>query len=210
AKAQLGFKGQANGFLPLMPEAHLKSAAQTCLKMVEDRANGKQFVRFTDKMPQNAFQLGLIALMFPNARIIHVKRHPLDTCISCFFQRFRVGHNYSYQLNWLGQYYRHYSMTMDHWRKVLPLPMLEVRYEDLVQEPETYSRKLIEFVELDWRDDCLNPQDADRSVMTASRWQVRQPIYKSSLNRWKRYEPYLDPLIESLGGWDWIDRQLKT
>ncbi len=210
AKTRLGFKGKANGFLPLMPEAHLKSAANTCLKMVADRANGQNFTRFTDKMPQNAFQLGLIALMFPDARIIHVRRHPLDTCVSCFFQRFRTGHQYSYQLDWLGQYYRHYAMTMDHWRKVLPLPMLEIRYEDLVQDPGQYSRKLIEFAGLDWSDDCLNPQDAERSVMTASRWQVRQPIYKSSLDRWKRYEPYLAPLIKSLGGWDWINQHQKS
>jgi len=209
AANQLGFKGQANGFLPLMPSAHLKSAANTCLKMVTDRSGGQSFKRFTDKMPQNAFQLGLISLMFPGARIIHVRRHPLDTCVSCFFQRFRVGHQYSYQLDWLAQYYRHYAMTMEHWRKVVPLPMIEINYEDLVREPEKHSRKLIEFVELDWSDDCLNPQDADRSVMTASRWQVRQPIYQSSLDRWKRYEPYLAPLIEGLGGWNWINQHQK-
>lgn len=210
AKSQLGFKGEANGFLPLMPEAHLKSAANTCLKMVDERANGESFTRFSDKMPQNAFQLGLISLMFPGARIIHVRRHPLDTCISCFFQRFRTGHQYSYQLDWLGQYYRRYAMTMKHWRKVLPLPMMEIWYEDLVQDPEPHTRKLIEFAGLDWSDDCLNPQDADRSVMTASRWQVRQPIYQSSLDRWKRYEPYLAPLIEGLGGWSWIKKNHRA
>lgn len=210
AKENLGFTGNDSGFLPLMPDDHIKSAANSCLEMVMKRANGKKFKRFTDKMPYNAFQLGLIAKMFPGARIIHVHRHPLDTCISCFFQRFRVGHQYSYRLDWLAKYYRHYVAYMDHWRKVLPLPMLEVRYEDLVQDPEKQSRKLMDFIGLDWTDDCLNPQDADRTVMTASRWQVRQPIYKSSINRWKRYEPYLEPLIENLGGWDWIEKHQKS
>lgn len=208
AKTRLNFSGTANGFLPLMPHDHFAAAAQTCLKMVDDRANGQKFKRFTDKMPSNAFQIGLISMMFPKARVIHVMRHPLDTCISCFFQRFRVGHPYSYRLDWLGAYYRFYAQTMAHWRKVMPLPMLEVRYEDLVSNPEEYSRKLVDFVGVEWDEACLNPQDADRSVMTASRWQVRQPIYKSSLNRWKRYEPFIQPLVEGLGGWEWIENHV--
>ena len=208
----LGFNGTANGFLPLLPDDHFSSAADACQKMVNQRATGageQNFKRFTDKMPHNVFRLGLISMLYPNARIIHVKRHPLDTCISCFFQRFRIGHEYSYQLDWLGHYYRHYAMTMAHWRKVLPLPILEISYEKLVQEPEKQSRRLIKFSGLDWDDACLNPQHAERSILTASRWQVRQPIYKSSLNRWQRYEPYLQPLIDSLGGWKWIDSNLS-
>ncbi|HFC05105.1 MAG TPA: tetratricopeptide repeat protein [Rhizobiales bacterium] len=209
AKTRMNFTGQANGFLPIMPADHFANAAKSCLKMVEQRADGRKFTRFTDKMPNNAFQLGLIALMFPGARIIHVRRHPLDTCVSCFFQRFRLGHEYSYRLDWLGHYYRHYVMTMNHWKKVLPLPILDVNYHDLVQDPEGQSRRLIDFAGLEWTNDCLSPQDADRSVMTASRWQVRQPIYKSSLDRWKRYEPWLPSLIEALGGWDWINQQVE-
>jgi len=209
AKTQLGFKGSHSGYLPLMPANHFTDAAASCLKFVKERAGGQSYVRFTDKMPQNVFHLGLIAKMFPNARVIHIKRHPLDTCVSCFFQRFRFGHEYSYQLDWLAHYYRQYALTMRHWKRVLDIPILEMRYEDLVTDPEDQSKKLVEFSGLDWSRDCLNPQDSGRNVLTASRWQVRQPIYKTSLDRWKRYEPYLQPLVEGLGGWGWIEKQLK-
>ncbi len=208
AKTQLGFEGNFSGYLPLMPANHFTDAGASCLKFVKERAGGQDFVRFTDKMPQNVFHLGLIAKMFPNARIIHIKRHPLDTCVSCFFQRFRFGHEYSYQLDWLGHYYRQYALTMRHWKRVLDLPILEMRYEDLVTDPQGQSKKLVEFAGLEWNKDCLNPQDSSRNVLTASRWQVRQPIYTSSLDRWKRYEPYLQPLVDALGGWGWIEKQL--
>jgi tetratricopeptide (TPR) repeat protein len=204
AQQNMGYKGSIYGHLLKMPEDHFANAAQACLAMIDERADGKKYLRFTDKMPQNAFQLGFISLLFPNARIIHVKRHPVDTCISCFFQRFRIGHEYSYRLDWLGDYYRFYANTMKRWHKVLPLPILDVTYEDLVCEPEEQARRLVDFAGLEWQDSCLKPQEANRSVLTASRWQVRQPIYKTSIDRWKRYEAYLPPLIEALGGWDWI------
>lgn len=210
AKQTFGYTGSIYGFLPNMPDAHFDSAAKACLDMIDKRADGQKFKRFTDKMPQNAFRLGLISMLFPKARIIHIKRHPLDTCVSCFFQRFRLGHEYSYRLDWLGEYYKFYINTMSRWRKVLPLPILEVRYEDMVQHPQTEAKRLVDFVGLEWQDACLKPQDAERSVMTASRWQVRQPIYRSSLERWRRYEPYLAPLIDALGGWSWIEKHTKS
>ena len=211
AMQKLDYMGQLHGFIPLLGDEHFSNAADACMKMITDKAKGKAFVRFTDKMPQNAFRLGLIAMMFPNARIIHVRRHPLDTCVSCFFQRFRVGHHYSYRLDWLAQTYRKYAEIMEHWRKVIPLPILDIHYEELVKDPEGGARRLMDFAGLDWSDDCLKPQDARRPVLTASRWQVRQPIYKSSLERWKRYEGWLDPLIKGLGGMEWIERQtVKT
>ncbi len=209
AKQNLAYKGSIHGFIPMIPPNHFNNAADACMDMIHSNASGKSFTRFTDKMPQNVFHLGFISMMFPNARIIHVRRHPLDTCVSCFLQRFRLGHEYTYRLDWLGQYYRRYVKVFDHWRKVVPLPILEVRYEELVNDLENEARKLIEFTGLDWSDDCLSPQYSNRPVRTASRWQVRQPIYNSSINRWKYYEAWLSPLISELGGMDWIEQQIE-
>ena len=209
AMNNLGFKGSIYGFIPQMPDDHINQAAAASFNMVVMRAAGKKFLRFTDKMPQNASRLGLVSQMFPNARVVHVRRYPLDTCISCFFQRFRLGQEYSYRLDWLGHYYRFTELAMEHWKKVVPLPILDVHYEDLVSDPENQVRRLVEFAGLEWQDSCLAPQDSDRSILTASRWQVRQPIYKTSIDRWKRYEAYLEPLIKSLGGMDWINRQIR-
>ena len=206
----LAYKGTDYGYLLQMPDEHFNSAARACMGMVNQRAKEQKFIRFTDKMPQNAYKLAQISMLFPNARVIHVRRHPLDTCISCFFQRFRTGHEYSYRLQWLGRYYRQYSAIMDHWKKTIPLPIMEVAYEDIVRNPETNTRKLIEFSGLEWSNSCLEPQKSDRAVMTASRWQVRQPIYKTSLERWKRYQPWLQPLIDALGGMEWINDQAPT
>jgi hypothetical protein len=205
ARAEWGYKGADFGFWPLIPVEIINSAGTAFVQFIAGRAGGHP-VRFTDKMPGNALYLGLIAMMFPNARVIHVRRHPLDTCVSCFFQRFRTGQRFSYRLDWLAQYYRGYVDVMEHWRKVLPLDMLDVRYEELVKDPEHGARKLIEFAGLAWQDACLDPAGSSRDVKTASRWQVRQPVYTSSVERWRRYEAYLGPLIESLGGMAWIER----
>ena len=203
APREWGYKGNDYGFWPLIPRDLINSAAAGYLGFVQKRA-GHALHRFTDKMPRNAFHLGLIAMMFPRARIIHVQRHPLDTCVSCFFQRFNSGQEFSYRLDWLGRYYRTYIQTMQHWRDVLPLEMMELRYEDLVADPETKARQLIEFAGLEWQDACLDASAGKSEVKTASRWQVRQPVYSSSVDRWKRYQPYLDPLISALGGMDEI------
>ena len=209
AQKERKYTGLNFGFLPLIPHELITSASDGLLQFVNNRA-GSQFSRFTDKMPQNAFHLGLIAMLFPNARIIHVRRHPLDTCVSCFMQRFRDGQEFSDRLDWLGRYYRCYADVMDHWRKVLPLEMLDISYENLVADPQDGARKLIAFTGLDWQDACADPSGSDRDVRTASRWQVRQPIYKTSVDRWKRYEAYLGPLIEALGGHEWIKTNTAT
>ncbi|MGI9463890.1 MAG: sulfotransferase, partial [Aestuariivirgaceae bacterium] len=204
AVQQLGYKGMDFGFWPLIPHDLINSAGAGFLQFIEGRA-GSATARFTDKMPSNTLYLGLIAMTFPNARIIHVRRHPLDTCVSCFMQRFRDGQEFSYRLDWLGRYYRAYVSVMEHWRKVLPLQMLEIRYEDLVADPEAGARRLISFANLDWQAACADPSAGTRDVRTASRWQVRQPVYKTSIERWKRYQNYLEPLISALGGMDWIN-----
>lgn len=155
--------------------------------------------RIIDKMPHNFELLGLIAVLFPKARIIHCKRDPMDNCVSCFTNRFSETHGYNTDLRQLGAYYREYKRLMDHWRRVLPLPLLEVDYQEMIDDQETQSRRLIDFLGLDWDPACLDFHKTERTVQTISRWQVRQPIYKTSVKRWKDYEKHLGPLKEALG-----------
>lgn len=163
------------------------------------RSAPKGALRITDKNPQNYEQIGLIARLFPNARVVHCRRNPVDTCVSNFMQSFDQSHGYNADLAVLGRYYRDYVQLMDHWRSVLPLRFLDLDYEDMIADQEKTTRKLIEFLDLDWNDACLRYFDNKRSVTTPSRWQVRQPIYGSSVDRWKRYEHHLAPLLEALG-----------
>jgi tetratricopeptide (TPR) repeat protein len=155
-------------------------------------------VRITDKMPLNFMHLGLIALLFPKARVIHCLRDPLDVCVSIYFQLFRSGNDYAYDLADIGAYYRQYRRLMAHWREVLPLQTLELGYEDLVSEQERNTQRLLEFLGLPWDERCLAFHNNPRPVQTASAWQVRQPLYKSAVNRWRNYEKYLGPLLQTL------------
>lgn len=156
--------------------------------------------RITDKMPGNFQLLGLIHLILPQAKIIHVQRHPLDTCISGFTRLFRSNQNQSYDLREQGLFYRDYYHLMQHWRTVLPPgSFYEVRYEELVQDNENQVRRLIDYCGLPWDDACLESHKTKRTVKTASITQVRQPIYTHSLERWRRYDKFLAPLREGLG-----------
>ena len=155
--------------------------------------------RITDKMPHNFERLGLIALLLPKARVIHCRRDPRDTCVSCYMQQFQDRHAYNRDLRALGLYYRQYERLMAHWRAVLPHPPLEVRYEDLVGDLESHARRLVEFCGLDWDGRCLDFHRTLRSVVTPSTWQVRQPLYADSVGRWRRYARHLGPLLEALG-----------
>jgi len=155
--------------------------------------------RVTDKMPHNFLHLGLIALLFPKARVIHCVRDPLDTCLSCYFHDFDGAHPYASDLAHLGRYYADYRRLMDHWRAVLPLPLLEVRYEDLVAGPEPVMREMIDFCGLEWEDACLRFFETGRAVRTASHDQVRRPIYGDAVGRWRHYEGRLGPLVAALG-----------
>lgn len=156
--------------------------------------------RITDKMPTHFFAIGLIHLMLPNAKIIHVRRSPLDTCLSCFTQLFNRAHEYSYDLAELGRYYVGYAGLMEHWRRVLPEgAFLEVGYEDVVSDPKGQARRMVEYCGLEWNEACLDFHRNERPIQTASVMQVRQPAYRSSVGRWRHYEPYLAPLIDALG-----------
>lgn len=152
----------------------------------------------TDKMPHNFLNIGLIALLFPNVKFVHTKRDPIDTCLSIYFQNFTNYHSYAFDLNNLGFYYKQYERIMNHWHQVLPGRIIDINYSDIVSDPEYWTRKLISHFDLEWSDSCLAPHKLERTVKTASLWQVRQPIYKTSIQRWKNYELYIQPLIEAL------------
>ncbi len=155
-------------------------------------------IHITDKMPHNFINVGLIALLFPSVKIIHTKRDPIDTCLSIYFQNFDKAHPYAFDLANIGIHYKQYERIMRHWHEVLPGRIMDISYEDTIADPEFWSRKLIDHIGLDWDDACLAPHKLERSVKTASHWQVRQPIYKTSVQRWKNYEQFLGPLIEAL------------
>ena len=152
----------------------------------------------SDKMPGNFLHIGMIKLILPQAKIIHCQRHPLDTCLSCFKNNFTSGQSFSYQLTELGQYYRLYQDLMSYWAEVLGDYILHFQYEDLVADQETQTRRLLDFCGLEWDSSCLSFHQTDRSVKTASVAQVRRPLYSGSVELWKNYENWLQPLISSL------------
>jgi tetratricopeptide (TPR) repeat protein len=172
---------------------------------------GPKAARVTDKMPHNFRWLGLIDQLFPGAQVIHCVRDPMDNCLSIHFQKFNMHHAYSSDLAALGRYYRRYQALMEHWRKVLRIRILDLRYEDLVADQEGVTRQLIEFFGLDWDDRCLRFHESERIVTTPSYDQVRQPIYRKSIGRWKNYEKHLEPLKDALGFKDdFVRRENKT
>jgi tetratricopeptide (TPR) repeat protein len=148
--------------------------------------------RVTDKMPTNFLLLGLIHLILPRARIIHCGRHPADTCLSIYLTPYQRSPDFAHNRETIVKYYREYERVMAHWRAALPRDrFLEVSYEDLVTNRESVTRNIIAFCGLDWDDACLRPEKNTRNIATPSMWQTRQPVYRSSLQRWRRYEPWL-------------------
>ncbi len=156
--------------------------------------------RIVDKMPHNYEQLGLISLMLPNAKIIHIRRQAPDTCISCYMHDFNEFHSYNRDLRSAGLYYRQYERLSNYWGEVLPMPIFQLSYEDLVTDQEATTRKMLDFCELDWDPNVLEFHKLKRNVVTPSNTQVRQPMYKKAKDRWRNYEANIGPLIEAL---DW-------
>jgi tetratricopeptide (TPR) repeat protein len=154
--------------------------------------------RITDKTPLHFMELGFIELMLPGARIIHCRREPLDTCLSIYFHRFNQYHAYSRDLAVLGGFYRLYRRLMEYWRTVLNIPILEIDYEQLVSDPEPAIHELLGFCGLDWQDQCLRFHETRRDVYTPSYDQVRRPLYRHAISRWKHYERFLVPLRKAL------------
>jgi hypothetical protein len=179
------------GFTPDAARA-LTTAYLTLLRKI-----GPSATRVTDKLPFNYLRLGLIRVLLPNARIIHCRRHPIDTCLSIYSTLFKPRMDFISSKADLAFSYRQYARLMDHWRTVLPPDrFLEVEYERLIADRGTETRRLIAFAGLDWDEACLKPERNERVVMTASAWQARQPVYSTSVGRWRNYEPWLGELRE--------------
>ena len=153
---------------------------------------------FTDKMPNNFRHIGLIHLIMPNAKIIDARRYPLDCCFSMFKQLFAQGQEFTYGLEEAGNYYKSYVKLMNHWDKVLPNKILRVNNEDVIDDLEGQVKRILSFLEVPFEENCISFYETDRSVRTASSEQVRQPINKKGIGRWKPYAKHLKPLLESL------------
>ncbi|MBL8267758.1 tetratricopeptide repeat-containing sulfotransferase family protein [Steroidobacter sp.] len=180
-----------------LPASARTDLARTYLAKLEELAPAGAR-RVTDKLPVNFMQLGLIATLFPNARVVHCRRNPLDVGLSCYMELFQMRQDFTADLEHFGQYFLQYERLMAHWRRVLPLPMIEQTYEELVVSPESHIRALVAHCGLEWNAACLDFHQAERAVLTPSRWQVRQPMYRSAAGKWRRYEKHLAPLIRTL------------
>ena len=160
-------------------------------------ASGRTAARVIDKMPANFWHAGLVHAALPNARIIHMQRDPIDTCLSIFFQNFRNAYPFAHDLADLAHYYREYRRLMQHWRAALPRGvMLDVPYEGLIDDTEGWSRSMLQFIGLPWDARCLEFSQVRRQVLTSSKWQVRQKISRASIGRWRPYERFIGPLLE--------------
>jgi tetratricopeptide (TPR) repeat protein len=190
--------GEVQAAFPYEQNAHWSARGMAYVKRVQALAP-RDYKRIVDKMPGNFNFVGLIQAILPKAKIIHSRRHPVETCLSCYRIHFAEGQQWSYNLSELGRYYRRYWNMMKHWREQFPGAMYEVRYEDNVADVEGQARALIEYLGLTWNDACLEFYNTDRPVKTASASQVRKPIYATSTNRWRRYEKHLGPLLEEIG-----------
>jgi tetratricopeptide (TPR) repeat protein len=174
----------------LLPTERLRGMQQEYRRMLEQVGEGCE--RTTDKMPNNYLFLGDLHFFFPNAKIVHCRRHPVDNCLSIYTTPYRGPLDFAHDRENIAFVYREYLRLMDHWRSVLPSgAMLEVDYEDLVDDREAATRRMIEFLGLPWDDACLAPEANERVVRTPSLWQVRQPVYRSSVEKWRRFEPWL-------------------
>ena len=181
--------------LPLPNRATSQGLAAEFLQRIAKLSGGAE--RVTIKTLENCLHLGVIATLFPGAHIIHCRRDPLDVCLSCYFQNFQ-GLDFAWSMGDLGAYHRQYERVMAHWRSVLPLPIHDVSYEELIHHPEAVVRDLLSFCGLSWEERCLAFYNTRRTVRTASTLQVRKPLSAQSIGRWKRYRAHLEPLMEAL------------
>jgi tetratricopeptide (TPR) repeat protein len=175
-----------------------RKLAEAYLRILEAKSGAS--LRIVDKAPVNSDYLGFIHSVFPNARIIYMQRDPIDTCLSCYFQKFVLSLNYTMDLSDLADYYRQHERLFAHWRAVLPRgTILEVPYEGLVTDQQGWTRKILDFLGLEWDEQVLDFHETKRPVVTASSWQVRQRIYSDSVHRWRNYEKFIGPLLTLRG-----------
>ena len=171
--------------------------ARAHIEAVHAKARGSRAI--VDKTPFNYLYLATIARLLPAARVIHIRRDVRDTALSCFTQNFVLPHAWSCDLGHVGDYIQGYTRLMTHWRKVLPQTlMIEIDYEEIVADPEALARRIVGFAGLDWNPACVDFHRAKGVVRTASKWQVRKPIYASSIGRWQAFRPFLGPLMARL------------
>ena len=183
--------------MTLLSNEELKQAGEEYLRRTE-RHRELGTPRFTDKLPNNFVHVGFLELALPNARVINAKRHPLDSCLGAFKQLFARGQPFTYDQFEIAEFYIEYQRIMDHWHEVLPGRVLDVQYENVVDDLETQVRRILEYCDLPWNDACLRYYENERAVKTASSEQVRKPIYSSAKHRWRHYEKHLGPMIEVL------------
>jgi hypothetical protein len=184
-------------FVPIMTAEGLHRLGDEYLGAIH--AIAPTAARITDKMPSNFRFVGLIHLALPNARVIHACRNPIDTCLSCYSILFSDGQAFTYDLRELGRLYKGYDRLMRHWHSVLPKGiMIDVQYEELVNDFENVARRILAHCGLEWSPACLEFQKTRRPVRTASAIQVRQPIYSTAVGRWRQYAKMLEPLLEEL------------
>jgi len=183
--------------IALLTREQLENMGNKYLKKTETEAGSA--LRIVDKMPHNFVHIGFIFRLFPNATVIHCKRNPLDTCLSCYFSEFgNLGHNYAYNIDSVADYYLQYHRLMSHWEELFKDRIYTVRYESMIFDQENASRELIQRCGLQWDDSCLRFHENKRVTNTMSYNQVNKPVYSSSTNRWKNYEPYIQPMIRKL------------
>jgi hypothetical protein len=173
-------------------------------------------LRFIDKMPNNFPAVGLLHLILPNCKIIDARRYPMDSCLSCYRQLFARGQSFTYDLTDIGEYFLEYQRMMDYWHEVLPGRCLTVQYEDLVMDFDNQVRRLLEYCELPWEENCARFYETDRPVRTASSEQVRQPVYSRSINFWRNHASHLaelkavlEPVLPRYAQYEHINRQGK-
>lgn len=186
------------GFLTMLTESDAADSAASYLHALRTQAEFSS-IRITDKLPGNFNFLALICALFPRSRVIHCRRNAMDVGLSLYTRPFSGGHEYSYRLSDIAAEIMAYQRLMAHWSVVCPLSMYEIQYEALIENPEPEMRALIEFCGLDWEPECLDFHRTERRVRTASQWQVRQPIYGTSVERWRRFGRLGDELEQQLG-----------
>ena len=190
----------SNGYPGALGELTPEECAEFGQAFIDDtRIHRAGAPLFVDKMPNNFRHIGLIQLILPNAKIIDARRHPMACCFSGFKQLFAEGQEFSYDLTDVGRYYRDYVALMDHWDTVLPGRVLRVQHEDVVDDLETQVRRLLDHCGLPFEDACLRYWETERAVRTPSSEQVRRPIFRESVEQWRSFERWLEPLKAALG-----------
>lgn len=194
--------GSGRGYPDCVDDLNVEVAQGIANNVLKDLREYDANARYVvDKLPHNFENIGLIKLLFPNAKIISVRRDPRDIAVSNYFTDYQAKHGgmgFAYDLAWIGEQLADHNLLMQHWHAVFPGEILEIQYEDVVSDPEALARRMLDYLELPWEPQVLNTSELDRPVKTASVWQVRQPIYQTSKAKWKRYSEFLGPLIEAM------------